>query len=66
MVRASNFMGSLFGKQRPLLAMEIGHIFVNTQSNMMGTALLMGFSQVVKDPDIRDSLLRGKLRENVV
>ncbi len=59
-VHASDFMGSLFGKQRPLLAMEIDHIFVNAQSNMLGKALLMGFSQVAKDPDIRDSLLRGK------
>lgn len=60
MVRNSDFMGRLFGKQRPLLAMEIDHIFVNAQSNMMGKALLIGFSQVAQDTDIRDSLLRGK------
>lgn len=59
-VRSSDFMGSMFGKQRPLLAMEIDHIFVNVQSNMLGKALLMGFSQVAGAPDIRDSLLRGK------
>lgn len=59
-VRGSDFMGSMFGKQRPLLAMEIDHIFVNVQSNMLGKALLMGFSQVAGATDIRDSLLRGK------
>lgn len=59
-VHASGFMGSIFGKHRPLLAMEIDHIFVNAQSNMLGKVLLMGFSQVAQDPDVRDSLLRGK------
>lgn len=59
-VQSGNFMGSLFGKQRPLLAMEIDHLFINAQSNAMGKALLIGFSQVAKAPDIRDYLLRGK------
>jgi hypothetical protein len=59
-VESNEFMGSLFGNQRPLLASEIDHIFVNAQSNIMGKALFIGFSQVAQEPDIRDYLLRGK------
>lgn len=59
-VKDNEFLGSLFGNQRPLLAQEIDHIFVNAQSNIMGKALFIGFSQVAQEPDIRNYFLRGK------
>lgn len=60
LVENNDFMGSIFGEQRPLLAMEIDHLFVNAQSNMMGKALFIGFSQIAQTPEIRDYILRGK------
>ncbi|MEM5795461.1 MAG: DUF3231 family protein, partial [Bacillota bacterium] len=59
-VDSNEFLGSLFGHQRPLLATEIDHIFVNAQSNTMGKALFIGFSQVAQETEIRNYFLRGQ------
>lgn len=49
-----------FGSKRPLLSIEIGHLFANVLTNSLGKALLMGFSQVVRSDDIREYLISGK------
>ncbi|MDF2572410.1 MAG: hypothetical protein K0R55_4014 [Sporomusa sp.] len=59
-VTDTSFMGSLLGEQRPLLGVELDHIFVNCQSNGIGKALITAFSQVAQSTDIRDYFLQGK------
>jgi hypothetical protein len=59
-VQKQGFLGDLLGEQRPLLAMEITHLYANIQTNALGRALLMGFSQVAKSEEVRDYMVRGR------
>lgn len=54
--------GGFFGlaEKRPLLSVEIAHLFANLQTNSLGKALLMGFAQVARSRDIRQYMLQGK------
>ncbi|VBB09874.1 Hypothetical protein LUCI_5172 [Lucifera butyrica] len=58
-VQSMDFLGSLFGKQRPLLATEIDTLFLNFQTNSVGKALLMGFSQTAATDGVRSLAVRG-------
>ncbi|MGG1517899.1 DUF3231 family protein [Paenibacillus oryzisoli] len=49
-----------FGDKRPLLSIEIAQLFSNIHTNALGKALLMGFSQVVKSPEIHKYFITGK------
>ncbi|WP_339148691.1 MULTISPECIES: DUF3231 family protein [unclassified Sutcliffiella] len=52
-----DFLGS---HKRPLTAIEITHLFINTQTNAMGKALMMAFAQVCKNEDAKQFFLEGK------
>ena len=54
------FLGNLFKETRPLTAIEIMNLFINIQTNVIGKAIMTGFSQVASSPQIRDYFLRGK------
>jgi hypothetical protein len=56
---SEKFLGSLFGKQRMLSAPEVTHLFLNAQSDAVGKALLVGFSQVAHSPEIRQLFVKG-------
>lgn len=58
-VKSDEFLGSLFGKQRPLSALEIAHLFLNAQSNAVAKAMLTGFSQVAHSREVRQLFVRG-------
>ncbi len=58
-VDSGKFLGSLFGKQRPLSAMEITHLFLNAQSDALAKALLVGFSQVSRSTELRQFFVEG-------
>jgi hypothetical protein len=58
-VASDKFLGSLFGKQRPLSALEITHLFLNAQSNGIGKAILVGFSQVARSTELRQFFVEG-------
>ncbi|WP_255298274.1 DUF3231 family protein [Brevibacillus dissolubilis] len=59
-VESPSFLAGFLGKNRPLNALEITHIHSNIQSNALGKALVMGFSQVAENVEVRDYFLRGK------
>ncbi|MBT2693869.1 DUF3231 family protein [Bacillus sp. ISL-55] len=59
-VEKQSFFNGYFGDKRPLSAMEITHLFLNIQVNAIKTILVMGFSQVAKNEDVRNYFLRGK------
>jgi len=58
-VESDKFFGGLFGKQRPLSALEITHLFLNAQSDALAKALLVGFSQVAKPTELRQFFVEG-------
>ncbi|MBB3109599.1 hypothetical protein FHS18_001662 [Paenibacillus phyllosphaerae] len=57
---SDKFFGGFFIDKRPLTAMEISHLNINIQTNSIGKALIMGYSQVAKTDEIRKYFLRGK------
>ncbi|MFC5733961.1 DUF3231 family protein [Cytobacillus gottheilii] len=60
MVEKQHFLAGWWGKQRPITALEITHLYSNIQTNHMGTATITGFGQVAKNSDVRDYFKRGK------
>ena len=58
-VEDDGFLGGFFGKQRPLLAVEIAHLGTNIEVCHVGQTLLMGFSQVAKSQKLRHYFQRG-------
>ncbi|WP_342453804.1 DUF3231 family protein [Ammoniphilus resinae] len=58
-VEKQNFLTGFFGDRRPLNAVEITHLFNNTQTNIIGRALLIGFTQVAQSKEVREILMRG-------
>jgi hypothetical protein len=59
-VESKGFLAGFLGDIRPLNALEITHLFANTQTNSMGKALIMGFSQVAQSEEVREYFIRGK------
>lgn len=59
-VESKHFLAGFFGEQRPLNVLEITHLFANIQTNAIGKALIMGFSQVAQDEDVRTYFIEGK------
>lgn len=56
----SYFSGlSPFHENRPLNAIEIGHLHENIQTNMLGKMLCTGFAQTAQLQSVRDYMFRG-------
>lgn len=59
-VKSKSFLLDWFGEKRPLLTLEITHIFATIFSNIIGRAILTGFGQVCKNKKVSDYFFRGK------
>ncbi|RPJ98183.1 DUF3231 family protein [Priestia endophytica] len=51
---------SLFSKQRPLNAIEISHLYMNSITNHIGSKLSLSFAQTSPDEEIQNWMLRGR------
>lgn len=51
---------SLFSKQRPLNAVEISHLYMNIQTNIIGSKLAQSFGQISSKEKIQKWMLRGR------
>lgn len=51
---------SFFNKQRPLNVIEISHLFMNIQTNLIGTKLCLSFAQTSPSKEVQQFMLRGK------
>ncbi|MCM3033970.1 MULTISPECIES: DUF3231 family protein [unclassified Niallia] len=60
MVEQQGFIAGWWGKQRPLTASEVTHLFSNIQTNHLGSAMATAFGQVVKSEEIKKYMKRGK------
>ncbi|MED4205389.1 DUF3231 family protein [Neobacillus mesonae] len=58
-VKKQWFMLDVFGEKRPLVAAEVDNLFANMQRNALGVAVLIGFSQVAQDKDVKQFFLKG-------
>ncbi|WML52145.1 DUF3231 family protein [Neobacillus sp. PS3-12] len=58
-VKQKNPFTGFTSTDRPLSVLEISRLFYNAQSNSLGKALLMGFSQVAQSKDVRENFLKG-------
>ncbi len=59
-IKNQSFLNGLFGHIRPLHALEITHLYDNIDNNITSKALLIGFSQVAKDEQVRQFFIRGR------
>ncbi|MDU1848258.1 MAG: DUF3231 family protein [Niallia nealsonii] len=51
---------SLFHKKRPLNAVEVSHLYMNTQTNNMGLKITMAFAQTTTNKKVQAYMLRGR------
>jgi hypothetical protein len=58
-IQHQSFLTGWFGERRPLNAIEISLMFFNMERNILGNALLTGFSQVAKSQEVRKYMVRG-------
>lgn len=59
-VKKQSFLTGWFGERRPLLSLEIANLFGNFQRNALGSATLVGFSQVAQSKQVGKFFVRGK------
>ncbi|MTW86666.1 DUF3231 family protein [Virgibacillus dakarensis] len=63
-IKKQDYLNGFFGNVRSLHALEIAHLYDNIENNIASKALLIGFSQVAKDEQVKKFLLRGKELSN--
>jgi hypothetical protein len=59
-VHKTSFLNGFFGDRRPLTSMEIAHIHLNTQTNVVGKSLIIGFEQTVQSEQLKEYFHKGK------
>lgn len=59
-VTKQSFLGSVVGGKRPLTAVEISHLFLNIETNLLGREMMIAFAQVAKRKEVKEYLIRGK------
>ncbi len=65
--RQTSFLAGFIGEERPLLAEEISHLYLNILINHIGRVLLTGFAQVAKSEKVRDYMLGGiKISDSII
>lgn len=58
-VEKKSFISMFAGKNRPLTGLEIKHLQVNINTNILGKAMMLGFSQVASSEQLRKYFQRG-------
>jgi hypothetical protein len=53
------FLGEWFGEERPLSSIEISMIFMNIETNLLGSAIMTAFSQTAKEEKLKDYFQEG-------
>ncbi|WP_261305505.1 DUF3231 family protein [Paenibacillus andongensis] len=59
-VHKESWLNGLLGDRRPLNAAEISNIYLNIMKNSIGKALMIGFSQVAKNKEVIEYIVRGR------
>lgn len=59
-IEKQSFFNGWLGHTRPLLGIEVSHLFHSLLHNNIGKEVCIGFAQVTKDEEIRKYFMRGK------
>lgn len=59
-VEKDSFLAGWFGEQRPLLGLEISQLVFHAKRNVLGQAVITGFSQVAASKEVRRFFERGR------
>ncbi|RPF50098.1 DUF3231 family protein [Aquisalibacillus elongatus] len=59
-VNQKSFLSGFFQEKRPLTGEEIMNLYSNFERNALGSATMMGYSQIAQDNEVMKFLLRGK------
>lgn len=59
-VKKQNYLNGFFGNIRPLHALEITHLYDNIENDVASRGLLIGFSQVAQNQDVKNFFIKGK------
>jgi hypothetical protein len=59
-VKSQSFITNWFGEKRPLLTIEITHIFWRIYANTIGRAIATGFGQVSREKKVSNYFFEGK------
>jgi hypothetical protein len=66
-VHKAEFLTGFFGEKRPLLTIEIAHMYNTALSNEVGRVLMVGFRQVSPNEEVRDYLSQGiKMCDDII
>jgi hypothetical protein len=58
-IKKQSFLTGWFGERRSLTGMEISSLYANTQRNVLGTATIIGYSQVAQMKEAKEYMKRG-------
>lgn len=58
-IERESFISMIAGKFRPLTALEIKHLQININTNILGKSLMLGFSQVASSEKLRKYFQQG-------
>ncbi|ABR50665.1 hypothetical protein Amet_4594 [Alkaliphilus metalliredigens QYMF] len=58
-VEKEDFMDDILGKKRPLLTVEVTHLYENIMTNIVGGPLVTGFGQTTNSKEVKDFMFRG-------
>ncbi|PKM78493.1 MAG: hypothetical protein CVU90_01775 [Firmicutes bacterium HGW-Firmicutes-15] len=58
-INKPSFLSGFIGEKRPLLAIELAHLYNNALSNDIGRILLIGFKQVAPSPEVQAYMDKG-------
>ena len=55
-IKDYNYVTNIFGSHRPINSVESGHTYFNLYKTLISKAMILGFTQVAKDPKVRTTL----------
>jgi len=58
-IKDPGFLAGFIGEKRPLLAIELAHLYNNSLENSIGRILLTGFKQVAPSPEVQEFMGKG-------
>ncbi|MFA9557462.1 DUF3231 family protein [Evansella sp. AB-rgal1] len=58
-VKKDSFLSGFFTNRRQLTALEITHLFMNLDTNMLGQVVMIGFGQVAEAKELRELFWKG-------
>ncbi|WP_232828039.1 DUF3231 family protein [Paraliobacillus sp. X-1268] len=59
-VENKSFLAGYFGEKRPLIGTEITNLYANFKRNALGSATMIGYSQVASKSDVAAFIQKGK------